>query len=246
MTKNEIDRLKELWIKTFQDEKDYVDYYFENVYSEETTFVYRVNGIIAAVLYAIPYKIKCDECIEDVLYLYALATEPEYRNKGIMTELLEEAYQYSKEKGYAGCILIPADKELCNFYKIRGYEEISHTKTGIIPEEKWIEIEKKYKLVQIQLSEYKIILKKIVDEKSNIVFYDNVLGALAKCYEVYNVKLYKGAEGYVVTENTDGEVHICYSDMLFWECEKYSDNYLYLKTDKDNIQYIAGEQFLLH
>lgn len=57
-----------------------------------------------------------------IAYIYAVATDPEYRHQGIMRALLEEAFQTLKEKGILLSYLIPVAEEI---YIPFGYETVS-------------------------------------------------------------------------------------------------------------------------
>ncbi len=55
------------------------------------------------------------------LYLCGLATKPEYRGSGIMSRLIERINERAAALGYAFTFLIPASRELRNYYSSRGY-----------------------------------------------------------------------------------------------------------------------------
>lgn len=236
-----------MWTDTFDEKREYLDYFFDNVFDDETTFIYRENNKIVASLYGIPYKIKCDEnnSIKDVLYLYALATDKDYRKRGIMTRLLEEAYEYSKKKAFSGCILIPANESLFDFYKSRGYVKISSFRSYIINSSEWNKIIKKINLEVVSGSEYGQIIRKILNDNGNIPANDKVTETLVKCYQEYDVKIYRGDSGYVIADSGDNEVNVFYSDIRINEYSEKIEKHVYFKSEKNDIQYIKGAEFLL-
>ena len=114
-----------MWQICFQDEISYVDFYYENRFKEENTYVYKKGEEILGMLTLLPaaYRYTEDETLP-IHYVYAVATLPKAREQGIASELLEEASRTSEEKYSAGTILVPASKELFAYYERRGYQTI--------------------------------------------------------------------------------------------------------------------------
>lgn len=119
--------MKELWKDTFHDSERYIDIVFDRYYSLENTFVrYHENRIIAALLsVGYEFQILTKEGKKENrrgMYLCGLATRPEWRGRGIMTEVMKEAETAAISRGYDMTFLIPADDELREYYRRRGYE----------------------------------------------------------------------------------------------------------------------------
>ena len=134
-----INQLKDLWIKTFGDSKEYVDSFFDNFYDEKHILTYVENEIVISALYMVPYDMIYEGRKYKVMYLYALATLEKYRGKGIMGSLIEKAHVFLDKNGFAASFLIPASDSLYDYYKKYGYSylikrkeiEISCKKAGI-------------------------------------------------------------------------------------------------------------------
>lgn len=77
------------------------------------------DGRAVSMAFLFPCSIKTLEGSHDALYLYAAATHPEYKKRGLMTRVLEFAKTEEKV-----VILRPANAELVEFYKKRGFTEI--------------------------------------------------------------------------------------------------------------------------
>lgn len=124
-TKEMMPQLKKMWQICFQDEMSYVDFYYDNRFKEENTYVYKKGEEILGMLTLLPasYRYTDDETLP-IHYVYAVATLPKARNQGIASDLLEEASRTSEEKYSAGTILVPASKELFSYYERRGYQTI--------------------------------------------------------------------------------------------------------------------------
>lgn len=78
---DDIGRLEELWYEAFGDDKEIIELFMSKVLNSAQTYVVRKSGIIVSVLYALP-------TIDDNYYLYALATDADYRNRGYMSALI--------------------------------------------------------------------------------------------------------------------------------------------------------------
>lgn len=112
-----------LWRKIFNDSPEYVSMIFDSYFSLDNIVYHEEKGEIVSALLGIPYhfvkngvKIKC-------LYLCGLSTKPEFRNRGIMTDLLKEINDKARENGYVFTFLIPASETLINYYSRHGYEK---------------------------------------------------------------------------------------------------------------------------
>lgn len=122
--------MKKLWKETFHDTDRYIDLVFDNYFSLENTFVrYHENRLIAAML-TIGYEFQIltregkREHIRG-MYLCGLATRPDWRGRGIMSELMKEAEEVAKARGFALSFLIPADNHLREYYSRNGYRTAS-------------------------------------------------------------------------------------------------------------------------
>ncbi|WP_052446844.1 GNAT family N-acetyltransferase [Candidatus Soleaferrea massiliensis] len=116
------DTLKHIWSVCFKDPGHYIDYFFENRFKPEQTLVWLEDEKPAAMLSLLPCElIDQGERIE-ARYIYAVATLPEYRGRGISTHLLKEAQNILQREEIPISLLVPAEKGLFDFYRERGYE----------------------------------------------------------------------------------------------------------------------------
>ncbi len=119
-----VEELKILWKEVFGDSDIYLESFFSKIYEEKNTFVHCVNGKIVAALYMVPYDICMGKRQYRIMYLYALATKPEYRRRGIMAGLIHQAHEIGKKRGYIASVLIPASRDLYMYYEKFGYNII--------------------------------------------------------------------------------------------------------------------------
>lgn len=108
-----------LWGKVFGDSPDVVERCITNFIGKENIYVAQQDDIIVSILFAVP----CWIGDRKGRYLFALATNPDFRGSGSMTALMEYAEQQEKNKGAEFACLIPATDELYAYYDKRGYSE---------------------------------------------------------------------------------------------------------------------------
>ena len=116
---DDIGRLEELWCEAFGDDKEIIELFMSKVLNSTQTYVVRKSGIIVSVLYALP-------TIDDNYYLYALATDTDYRNRGYMSALIRYFIDHF-DAGYF--FLIPGEEELVSYYEELGFDV--HVPAGI-------------------------------------------------------------------------------------------------------------------
>lgn len=125
--------IRELWEEAFPEERAFNRWFFENKFRTEYTLVYRENGVICSMAQLLPYEIAG---FGQVSYIYGAATRAEYRRRGFMERLLRRSHEIDREKGFAGSILIPASRELFDYYGKIGYKTAfyaSHSAYAFVP-----------------------------------------------------------------------------------------------------------------
>ena len=110
--------LKELWKTVFGDEESYIDGFFENMY--DRAFVCEDDGRIVSAVHLLDIgEYVRDGKAEPATVLYAFATLPEYRGKGIGGKLSDMLIEESAETFRTVC---PAEESLFAYYEKRyGY-----------------------------------------------------------------------------------------------------------------------------
>lgn len=125
-TDNIKNQMMKLWKDTFHDSDDYIKLIFDSYFNPDY-IAYRIKDdkIISALL-GVPYffksKINPDVSLRG-LYLCGLATNPNQRGNGIMSELIEEINQRAADLKFDFTFLIPANEGLFKYYSDRGYSE---------------------------------------------------------------------------------------------------------------------------
>lgn len=60
---------------------------------------------------------------DTVAYIYAVATDPSHRGRGLCRALMEDVHALLKQRQYASVLLVPADDGLREMYRKLGYED---------------------------------------------------------------------------------------------------------------------------
>lgn len=196
MVKN---KLKMLWKDLFNDESDYISWYFDNIYKEEDTKMFLENKEIYGMLFENRYHLSVDNQRFVGRYLVGIGVAPEKRGEGVMKELLlkslKEAYEFGEEFIY----LTPIDKKI---YERFGFAYISSLSKYELSFSALCDFKKEYKIEKIQ------------DENYN----QNILIKLSEFYrevsEEYYAKVAREKEDYkkILSEVfcEDGIVYISY------------------------------------
>ncbi len=110
--------LRHLWRQTFGDPEVFLDLFFTKAYDpRRCRCVYDADRPVAML-----YWFDCFWENRKLAYLYAVATEEDYRNRGLCRKLMEDTHRQLEDRGYAGCILVPGEPGLFGFYERLGYE----------------------------------------------------------------------------------------------------------------------------
>ena len=123
------EELIRLWMKVFGDEREYVELLFQGEKEICDTFACYDGDSVCSALYLLDCTLKFDGKVYKGKYLYAAATDPEYRGKGIMGTLVAEAQAYCKEAGLDFISLVPANDGLYLYYERFGFITAMHRKT---------------------------------------------------------------------------------------------------------------------
>ena len=108
-----IHALRELWKLVFGDGDDFLDLFFGAAFATERCLCALEEDMPAGALYWLP--------CENYAYIYAVATHPDHRGKGICRALMEAAHAEIRDQGYTGAILYPQEEGLRAMYRKMGY-----------------------------------------------------------------------------------------------------------------------------
>jgi len=103
--------LKSLWQEAFGDTEAFIEGFFRTAFAPE-----RCRMAAADMPVAVLYWFDCQWQGRKIAYIYAVATRKDYRGRGICGSLMEAAHKELTHMGYAGALLVPAEKHLFDFY----------------------------------------------------------------------------------------------------------------------------------
>ncbi len=110
---------RELWQEVFGDEREFVDLFMIEVYRPENMLVKEEQGRVVSMLHIVQMQTS----LGLTGYLYAIATASEFRGRGYASQLIAEALQLMRSRGYDVAMLIPSTIEVKAFYERFGFED---------------------------------------------------------------------------------------------------------------------------
>ncbi len=117
--KADFNEIKNVYNACFPNEEKFCDWFYDNFFNSINVIVYRYKGKIAGMAAELVYSVAG---LGEVTYLYSVATLPQYRGQGICRDILEKSHSEDMARGRAASVLIPASKELFDFYGRLGYK----------------------------------------------------------------------------------------------------------------------------
>lgn len=109
-------KIMSLWSECFGDSRDYIEFFLDSCPSE--CVAYTENGRLVSMLFLLEGHI--DNFM--LKYIYAACTDKQYRNRGIMGQLIEFVKSYCIEHLYDGIFLVPGEESLYGYYVRFGFE----------------------------------------------------------------------------------------------------------------------------
>lgn len=104
--------LKQLWKASFGDEEAFIDRFFAVAFAPERCMCATEAGAVLAAAYWFDVTFSKNKAA----YIYAVATLPECRGKGLCRRLMDHIHSHLAANGYAGAMLVPGDDGLRKMY----------------------------------------------------------------------------------------------------------------------------------
>lgn len=124
--KKYITSLIKLWNTVFGDSEEYIKLFFKEAYYDGECFGEIADGKVISAFYLLKCSVRYAGKTYEGRYLYAAATLPEYRGKGLMARLIGEAITYCKAAGLDFIALVPASDSLYDYYGRYGFVDAMH------------------------------------------------------------------------------------------------------------------------
>lgn len=187
----QIPALKALWEIAFGDTEEFLTPFFEIAYAPKRCRGIWLEGHLAAMLYWFP----CSCGGQKFAYVYAVATEPEFRGRGLCRSLMEDTAEILKAEGYDGILLYPATESLVQMYRKMGFEHCTTV------DEFACEAGTPVRMQTIDLTEYKQLRRQYLPE-GGVIQEGALLEFLAG-----QAVFYMGADFVAAVSEYDGKLH---------------------------------------
>lgn len=123
-------RTRPLYEEVFsEDDKAFVDYYYEWKTRDNKIYVAEDEDGIHAMVHLNPFRMYVQGELHTLHYIVAVATQEEYRHRGLMRSLLALAEKDMKEAGEMFTFLMPASEKI---YAPFGYRYFCMQRRGIL------------------------------------------------------------------------------------------------------------------
>jgi|GEM_PF-1089790 len=123
LEKKDIPAAKKLWTDAFGDSEAFVRFYFENKFTLEGSLGAFDGPMLAGDLTLQDMGVRIRGSLLRTGFLAGCATREDYRNRGVMRELLKVQMEKMNSAGYTLCHLHPF---LHSFYRKFGWETVSY------------------------------------------------------------------------------------------------------------------------
>lgn len=118
------EKVKNLWKLCFDDTQEYLNMYFRLRYNNDVNIAIQSGEEVIAALQMIPYPMTFDGEEINTAYISGACTHPDFRNRGVMHELLSQAFTKMRQNDIAISTLIPAEPWLFEYYARHGFAPV--------------------------------------------------------------------------------------------------------------------------
>ncbi len=116
------EQLKELWMLAFGDSREFVDLFWDTGFSNDRCQYLTEQGQVTAALYWLDCRFRGQK----QAYIYAVATHPDHRGKGLCRKLMARSQAVLAERGYTAALLKPGGEGLIRMYEKMGCRTCTH------------------------------------------------------------------------------------------------------------------------
>ena len=121
--------LRELWKKAFGDTDEFLDLFFSTAYAPRRCRCIADGDAVQSVL----YWFDCFLEGQKIAYIYAVATDPRCRGRGLCKMLMEDTMEVLRERGYAAAVLLPQEEWLISMYAGMGFAPCTTVTEKLFP-----------------------------------------------------------------------------------------------------------------
>lgn len=118
-------QLYNLYLASFDDSRDYVDFFFLHYYHANRAFSIERENTVASALHIMMKQMSYNNRIVDLPFIVAASTDINYRRQGLMRELMAKTFASLISEGHTVVSLYPVNPD---FYRDYGFVPYTFTK----------------------------------------------------------------------------------------------------------------------
>ena len=168
-------QLVQLWEDVFGEYDGFWKLFLKTAFQPDHCRCITENGLVTAALYW--FDCSCDG--DRIAYIYAVATDPAHRGKGLCRKLMEDVHTLLTQQGYDSVMLVPADKGLREMYRKMGYEDCT-----TVSELTCTAADTSARIRNVTIDEYAALRRTLLPENS-VIQEGNNLTLLAAQMQLY-------------------------------------------------------------
>lgn len=193
---------RELWKLAFGDSDDYIDNFYDSYYRPERVVVLEEDGAVKSMTawfdttFVVPGQGEYRAA-----YLYAVATHPGCRGRGLAAKLLAGADEYFRSLRIPAVTTVPAERSLHDFFGANGFRECFRILGGSLRREE-IPLPPSNVLRPASPEEYGRVREALLRDIPHIAYPEDALAYQAGCCAL-------GAGGLFVGDTPAGPACLC-------------------------------------
>ncbi|PID94985.1 MAG: hypothetical protein CSA89_00015 [Bacteroidales bacterium] len=188
------EQTKELWLSTFDDTVEFVDFYFDEIYADKINYTIQDNGRVISALQTIPFDFKVGNKLLKTAYLSGVCTDKLHRNCGFMGKLMRHTHDDLFDKGIDAIFLIPAEPYLFDVYAKYGYKTAFYKAYSSISVDMLQVKDYSLKISELDTSSfdlaYSYLYKKQLQQPSGIIFGERYFHSVIKAFLLEKNKIF--------------------------------------------------------
>lgn len=110
-------QVRRLWQEVFGDSRAFVDSFLVRYYLPDRCVVRRDGDRVVSMAHIVPMQTDAGR----TAYIYAVATDPAYRGRGLGRQVVDECVERARGEGFDAAALIPSQDSLKGFYADSGF-----------------------------------------------------------------------------------------------------------------------------
>lgn len=201
--KNDVAQLKMLWLECFEDTKEAVDLFFDENWHRMRAFCAKDNDRIVSALYLIDTSLSGQKAH----YLCGASTKVDYRQKHIMSNLIEFALEIAKQDSDKFSTLVPAQASLYEYYARFGYKDECFVEKRMYSRDELLKFDDCSKKENYDFEQ----LQRICLEGNFLIWNNDYKNFACEYYKLYGVSVICTSDCLALFEENNGCAEVFYA-----------------------------------